>query len=143
MDTAAGRTAGTGAGAEISGPYWDGAAEGRLVLQRCADCGKIRHYPRPLCDRCWSFAVEPFEASGRGVVHSWTVAHHAFDPALRGETPYVLVTVDLDEGVRALGRLAGDVAPSIGLDVHATFVPRPAEVPLLVFQPGEPANATG
>ena len=24
----------------------------RLRLQRCADCGKVRHYPRPVCDAC-------------------------------------------------------------------------------------------
>ena len=33
-------------------PYWDGLNAHRLRLQRCADCGKVRHYPRPVCDAC-------------------------------------------------------------------------------------------
>src|SRR6476660_7137952 len=88
----------------LSKPYWDAAADGRLVLQQCGACGKVRHYPRLICDACYSDAVTWKEATGRGRVHSWTVAHHAFHAAFKDELPYTLVTVDLDEGVRALGR---------------------------------------
>ena len=93
---------------ELSRPYWEAAAEGRLVLQRCASCGNLRHYPRLLCDSCYSDAVDWVPASGRGKVHSWTVCHHAFHPGFAAELPYTLVTVDLEEGVRALaaGRAA-------------------------------------
>jgi uncharacterized OB-fold protein len=91
-----------------SRPYWDGLAQGRLRLQRCAGCGRIRHYPRPLCGACHSFAVEWVEASGEATVHSWTVAHHPFHPAFRAELPYALVTAELAEGgVRILAPLRG------------------------------------
>ena len=40
-----------------SKPYWDGLNEGRLLLQQCAACKRIRHYPRPVCDACYSMAV--------------------------------------------------------------------------------------
>lgn len=83
-----------------SKPYWDALNEGRLVLQSCGACGKVRHYPRPLCDACYSFDVRWIEAKGTGTVHSWTVTHHAFNPGFKAELPYVLVTVDLAEGVR-------------------------------------------
>ena len=83
---------------DLARPYWEAAAEGRLLLQCCAACGKVRHYPRLLCDSCYSDAVDWKEASGRGTIHSWTVAHHAFHPAFAAELPYALVTVDLDEG---------------------------------------------
>jgi hypothetical protein len=89
---------------ELSEPYWQGTREGRLLIQTCANCGKLRHYPRWMCDACHSFDARWTEASGRGHVHSWTVAHHPFHPAFAGELPYALVTVDLAEGVRALGR---------------------------------------
>ena len=26
-----------------SQPYWDGLREGKLMLQHCAACGKVRH----------------------------------------------------------------------------------------------------
>src|SRR5918997_2818155 len=104
-------------------PYWEGLKRRRLVLQRCAGCGRVRHYPRPLCDGCRSFAVEWIEASGDASVHSWTVAHHPFHPAFRGELPYALVTADLPEGVRLLARLrgAGPEALRPGLALRVGF----------------------
>jgi uncharacterized protein len=119
---------------ELSRPYWDAAAQGRLVLQCCAACGRIRHYPRLLCDACYSDTVRWVTASGYGTVHSWTVAHHAFHPAFQDELPYVLLTVDLAEGVRALGRWRGDTPLALGLRVQGSFEAR-AEGLDLVFQP--------
>ena len=78
-------------------PYWDGLHEGRLMLQRCADCGKIRHYPRPVCDGCWSMKVEWVQASGLATIHSWTISHHPFHPSFKADLPYALATVDLEE----------------------------------------------
>jgi len=81
-------------------PYWEGLRQGKLRLQACGDCGKVRHYPRPVCPHCHSMAVKWVDSKGTGKVHSWTVAHHAFHPGFKGEMPYTLVTVDLDDGVR-------------------------------------------
>ena len=122
---------------ELSRPYWEAAAQGRLVLQCCSACGTVRHYPRVLCDVCYSSAVHWKPASGRGTLHSWTVAHHAFHPAFAAELPYVLVTVDLEEGVRTLGRWRG-VAPGadagtvrIGTPVQGVFEAREGGVDLV------------
>jgi uncharacterized OB-fold protein len=119
---------------DLSRPYWDAAAQGRLVLQCCAACGKIRHYPRLLCDSCYSDTAHWVPASGYGAIHSWTVAHHAFHPAFADELPYVLVTVDLAEGVRALGRWRGDTSLALGLRVRGRFETRADGVDL-VFEP--------
>ena len=118
---------------ELTRPYWDAAREGRLVLQCCSGCGTLRHYPRLLCSVCYSAAVSWRDASGRGTVHSWTVAHHAFHPGFVADLPYTLVTVDLQEGVRALGRWRGAQAPAIGMPVAGAFEPRADGVDL-VFQ---------
>ena len=88
-------------------PYWDGLARGALLVQRCGECGTVRHYPRPMCDRCFAFAHDWVEASGEATVHSWTVTHHAFHPAFKAALPYALVTADLPEGVRVLAPLEG------------------------------------
>jgi uncharacterized OB-fold protein len=100
-----------------SKPYWDGLKAHRLILQRCADCKKIRHYPRPVCDACHSMNCEWFEASGKGTVHSWSVNHHAFHPGFKHDTPYVLVTVDLREGVRMIAPLEENDASLLALDL--------------------------
>ena len=87
--------------------YWDALREHRLTFQKCAKCGTIRHYPRPACDRCTSMDVTWVDASGRGKVHSWTVAHHAFHHGLKADVPYTMVTVDMEEGVRMQAQLRG------------------------------------
>lgn len=104
-------------------PYWDGLNAGKLLLQSCAACGKVQHYPRPVCDACWSMEVRWVEASGAGRVHSWTVTHHAFHPGFKPELPYTLVTVDLAEGVRVNARLRGmePGALRVGLPVKIGF----------------------
>ena len=119
---------------ELSRPYWEAAARGELLLQRCRGCGKVRHYPRLLCDQCYSDAAEWIASSGKGTIHSWTIAHHAFHAAFAAELPYTLITIDLDEGVRALGRWRGDAALSIGRKVQGRFEPREGGVDL-VFEP--------
>lgn len=119
---------------DLSRPYWDAANEGRLVLQCCSACGALRHYPRLLCNICYSDTAHWSTASGEGSVHSWTVAHHAFHPAFAAELPYVLVTVDLKEGVRALGRWGAQVTPSLAMRVRSRFESRADGVDL-VFQP--------
>jgi uncharacterized protein len=106
-----------------SRPYWEGLARHRLMLQRCTGCGRVRHYPRPMCDACHSMASDWIEASCDATVHSWTVAHHPFHPAFRNGLPYVLITADLPEGVRLLAQLRGAGAENLrpGLPLRVGF----------------------
>ena len=39
-------------------PYFDAAAEGKLMLKKCGDCGEHHHYPRALCPFCFSDKVQ-------------------------------------------------------------------------------------
>jgi len=123
-------------------PYWDGLAEtgadgapaGRLLVQRCRSCGKHRHYPRPLCPACHSFKVDWVPPSGVGQVHSWTTVHRSALPAYAGREPFTLLTVDLPEGVRLMGRLVDapeGLAP--GRPVRVAVERGPDGVPQPVF----------
>ena len=120
-------------------PYWDGLAEGRLMLQRCADCGTIRHYPQPMCAACNAMTTNWVEASGEATVHSWTVAYHPFHAAFRAELPYVLVTADLLEGVRLLAQLRGATAEALrpGLKLRIGFEANEAGLTLPVLHLAE------
>ena len=104
-------------------PYWDGLRERRLLLQRCGYCGAVRHYPRPMCDRCHSMRADWVEASRRGWLHSWTVVHHPFVPGFREELPYVLAMIDLEEGVRMQCALEDGPGAelAVGLPVEILF----------------------
>ena len=106
-----------------SQPYWDALKEHRLMLQQCANCGTIRHYPRPLCAECYSMDTTWIDASGQGTVYSWTEAHHPFHPGFKDEVPYILATVELSEGVRMVGQLRGMEANdlTIGMPVEVVF----------------------
>jgi len=119
-------------------PYWDGLKAGRLRLQRCADCGRVRHYPRPVCDACYSMNVGWIDASGRGTVHSWTITHYAFHPGFKEDLPYTLLTVDLEEGVRMNAQARGidTTALRVGLPVRVGFERVKNDLTLPVFLAG-------
>ena len=121
---------------EESQPYWDAIREHRLILQTCASCGTIRHYPRPLCSECFSLAYTWMEASGHGTVYSWIEAFHPFHPGFKDDVPYVLATVELAEGVRMVGQLPGVKAETVqvGLAVTVDFEDVTPELTLPVFR---------
>jgi uncharacterized protein len=118
-----------------SAVFWDAAAEGRLVAQRCGTCGKLRHPPRPMCPECHALDVEAVELSGRGTLYSYAVLHHPQHPAF--EYPVLAALVDLDEGVRLVSNLV-EVEPAdvaIGMRLQATFVPTTDDRAVPVFRP--------
>ena len=39
---------------DLSRPYWNAASNGQLMIQKCGCCGALRHYPRLICDQCYS-----------------------------------------------------------------------------------------
>jgi uncharacterized protein len=118
-------------------PYWDGLRDRKLMLQCCGDCRKVRHYPRPVCDACWSMNTGWIEATGQGSVHSWTITHYAFHPGYKGELPFILLTVDLPEGVRMNAQARGIEAASlaVGRKVRVGFEVATETLTLPVFEP--------
>ncbi|WP_042412778.1 Zn-ribbon domain-containing OB-fold protein [Streptacidiphilus anmyonensis] len=83
-------------------PYWDAAAEGRLLLRRCQACGRPHHYPREFCPYCWSEDVAWEQASGRATLYTWSVVHANDLPPFRDRLPYVAAVVELAEGPRMM-----------------------------------------
>ncbi len=104
--------------------FWEGAARGKLRIQRCADCGLHQHYPRMLCSHCGAEAVEFVTATGGGTVYSFTVIRKNGVPPFNERTPFVVAAIDLDEpGVRILATMP-NVRPQemrIGMRVIAAF----------------------
>lgn len=127
---------------EESAPFWEAAAEGRLLAERCADCGAESFPPRGACRSCRSRATAPVEVTGPGSVYSFTVNHQRWLPGL--EVPYAVVLVEFERhpGVRVAGRLRGcppgDAA--VGLAVDVGFEPGPGgcHIPSFVARPPAP-----
>jgi uncharacterized OB-fold protein len=84
--------------------FWEGCREGKLLAQRCSDCGVVRHPPSPMCAGCRSLATEVVELSGRGTLHSWILSHH---PSRPDEPPRIVALVQLEEGPRLVSNLVG------------------------------------
>jgi uncharacterized OB-fold protein len=84
--------------------YWQSAAEGRLVIQRCTSCGVHQFYPRALCTTC-AGETEWVDASGRGTLHTYTVIRQNRSPAFAALSPYAVGIVELDEGVRMMSNI--------------------------------------
>lgn len=109
-------------------PFWNACQEGRLAVQRCADCGRFRWFPRPMCPHCQSLAEEWVTVSGRGTVNASIVVHQPVRPHLQDKVPYYPVLIDLDDApeVRVPSRLI-DYHPAdvnqlpIGLAVEVAF----------------------
>ncbi|WP_273738150.1 Zn-ribbon domain-containing OB-fold protein [Natrinema soli] len=120
-------------------PFWSAAADGRLLVRECPDCGLVYHYPSALCPDCFADA-EWREASGAGTVYSFAVQRHlGYWP--EDDLPVVFAYVELKEGPRMVTNVVGcrpeDV--EVGIPVEARFVPTDeGGIGVPVFVPTEP-----
>ena len=81
----------------INAGYYAAAAEGRLVVQCCRDCGTRQYPPELNCHACYGFDMDWEQSSGQGSVWSWVEVAHPAHPALREFGPYVVALVELDD----------------------------------------------
>lgn len=121
----------------VTQPFWDGAKEHRLVLQRSKKTGRYVYYPR---------AVSPFgvndemtwtTVSGRGTVYSYTIARRPTAPQWAADAPYVIAIVRLEEGPHLTTNIVGcdPEGVRIGMQVVATFADVSADITLVQFRP--------
>jgi uncharacterized OB-fold protein len=128
-------------------PYWEGLRRRRLMLPRCGDCAHTFFYPRAVCPRCASRTITWIEATGRGRLHAFGIAHQSFNRAFKVRPPYVLAMVELEEGPRMLSNLVNVRAdPTVvrcDMPVEVVFEAVSDEVTLPLFQPARAADRAG
>jgi uncharacterized protein len=100
-------------------PYWDGIAEGKLLIKRCRNCSQAHFYPRGFCPHCWSENVEWEQASGLASLYTWSVVHVNDLPPFNRRVPYIAAVVQLAEGPRLLTNV-----------IHCPLADLRAELPL-------------
>ncbi|MDO9526651.1 MAG: OB-fold domain-containing protein, partial [Gemmobacter sp.] len=103
-----------------------------LRIQTCNACGTHILYPRHRCISCGSNDLGWTVASGRGVLHTFTVVRAVPPEGFEDELPYGLGVVKLEEGVQLMARLwpADDGS---GWDSYACNSP-------VVFTPSDAAS---
>jgi uncharacterized OB-fold protein len=109
-------------------PFFEAAARGELLYQRCPKCGHAQFYPRAVCTACGG-DPEWAAASGRGSVHTYTVVRQNGMPPFKELVPYVVAMVELPEGVRMMGNVTH-------LDVDEVGVGTALEAYAVEFEPG-------
>ncbi len=108
---------------EESAPFFDGAARGILMVQRCDDCKAWLAPVARLCSECLSENIAWAQASGRGSVHTFGIMHQLYHPGFRSEIPYNIAVVELEEGPRLQTNIVGCANSDItvGMKVRVTF----------------------
>lgn len=91
---------------EESRPFFDGAKDNVLRLQKCGECGSWFFPLVSRCRDCGSMDIEWADASGRGTLWSHAKLHREYHPRHKGRT-IILAIVDLEEGVRVQSGLTG------------------------------------
>jgi uncharacterized protein len=101
--------------------FWEALKEQRLLIRKCARCGRLQHPPGPMCPQCQSLEWTTVEASGRGHIHSYVIVHQPQLPGFIYPLPVALV--DLEEGVRLIGNVVELPVDEvrIGMPVEAVF----------------------
>lgn len=117
--------------------FFDGAAEGRLVIKKCEPCGRWFGPDAGGCPGCGADRLAWADADGSAVLISWAVSHGR--PAAAGSTPdpAVLALVELAEGPWLHGRLGGVPPAGLreGMPLRARFVHPGQGEAFLLFDP--------
>lgn len=115
--------------------YWEGAKNGKLLLQSCPACDKPYFPPRPFCPTCGSREVEVIEASGKASLYSYVISEI---PAPGYEAPFTVAVVMLEEGVKMVSNLldcpADPSAIEVDMPLELTFETR-GELSIPQFRP--------
>ena len=132
-------------GDDLTQPYWEGARQGKLLVQRCQTCRYYNHPPVYLCanckDRDASLAFE--QVSGRGSVYTYYMAHDTSIVGFEDKAPYPVIIVELEEqpGLFIMSNLlncefdAFGSGIDIGMPVEVVFEKASDEIAMPQFQP--------
>lgn len=88
-------------------PFWKACSEHKLIFQKCDNCGTWRWPAAFLCPVCLSPKFTWTESSGKGKIYSFIVFHRAFHHNLEEMVPYVVASIQLEEGPRFLSNVVG------------------------------------
>src|SRR5215469_4310970 len=103
--------------------FWAGTKAGELRIQRCGECGALRHPPGPACLSCGALRNQGYQvAAGTGTVYSYVVHRHP--PVPGKQLPIVVALVELTEGPRVMAELTGTDPEKvhIGMPVRTRFI---------------------
>ena len=111
---------------KLTGPFWEAANEGRLVIQSCATCNRLQNPPQSNCGECGSGdSLKWKQMSGRGTIYNYCVVYDCPIRSLQEDQPFNLAVITLEEdpGIQMYSSLPGtpvDEVP-VGAAVEVVF----------------------
>jgi uncharacterized OB-fold protein len=96
---------------------------------QCDTCKNLSAPPHVSCGRCGAVTLRPVALSGQGRILSYTTIR--IPPArFRGQEPYDIAVIDLDEGLRVTARLKVPVGREAAIGDEVVFEGLVEEGPL-------------
>lgn len=90
-----------------------------LSVWRCSGCGRMDSLPVSHCPGCSGAAIEAQRVPARGLLKSWTIVRRP-PPKFSALGAYAVGIIDLEAGLRVLGRLSVDPS-ALRLDLPVTL----------------------
>ena len=127
----------------IGETYWASGRNGALSILQCDACGNTHWYPRPYCPHCGAETLRWITCSGRGAIHTFTVARQSGHKYFKTKVPYVIAMVALAEGPLMMTNIVDcDVdLVRIGAPVSVVFedIADNVSIPLFRLDAGSPS----
>ncbi len=102
--------------------YFTAWKDGRLLIQRCPDCGHWQHYPKALCGNCGS-TPQFLEQEPTGVVYTYTIIRQMSGEPFKSEAPYPVAMIELECGVKIMGSLTDCEPEDVRIGMRVTGYP--------------------
>ena len=111
-------------------PFWDAAAQGKLMIKRCTACGEPHYFPRSICPFCFSDRTVWEESSGEATIYSYSHMRKS------ASGPYVIAYVTLKEGPSLQTNIVDCEPDKLKIGQKVKVVWKPTEgAPLPFFTP--------
>src|SRR4029079_4094190 len=102
---------------------WKSGEDGKLLFQRCSECGELRHPPSAVCPYCRSHEWAPAAVSGRAVVTGFTLNEQMWIPSFPPTYVIAFVAIEEDDRIRLTTNLVNVPADDVfvGMKVQVVF----------------------
>ena len=97
--------------------FWDAAIEGRLVVQQCSHCGRLRFPPHPGCPGCHGTSAMWHAVTGRALLWSFVIVHGTTLPVFQNHVPFPVGVVTLAEAPHL--RMVGNLIAAPGAAINS------------------------
>ena len=102
--------------------YWDAANDNKLMVQYSIETKEYFLYSKQLTNAADSKNIEWRQVSGKGKIYSFTIVYAPAGPAFKDDTPYIVASIELDEGARIISNLLTDDIEKVSIGDYVKVV---------------------